>query len=36
MPALKDVKIANYDEIGWTDKRTATLQKIQDIVRNTR
>ncbi len=36
MPALKDVKIANYDEEGWTAKRTETLQKIQDIVRNTR
>ena len=36
MPALKDVKIANYDEAGWTEKRAATLQKVQDIVRNTR
>ncbi|MGI8524967.1 MAG: extracellular solute-binding protein [Pseudolabrys sp.] len=36
MPALSDVKIIDYDEDGWTAKRTETLQKIQDIVRNTR
>lgn len=36
MPALKDVKLINYDEPGWTAKRAASLQKIQDIVRNTR
>jgi iron(III) transport system substrate-binding protein len=36
MPALKDVKLANYDEKGWTEKRKETLQKIQDIVRETR
>jgi iron(III) transport system substrate-binding protein len=36
MPALKDVKIINYDEAGWTGKRAETLQKIQDIVRSTR
>jgi len=36
MPALKDVKLLSYDEAGWTAKRAETLQKIQDIVRNTR
>jgi len=36
MPALKDVKLINYDETGWTAKRAESLQKIQDIVRNTR
>jgi iron(III) transport system substrate-binding protein len=36
MPALKDVKLLNYDEPGWTAKRAETLQKIQDIVRSTR
>jgi iron(III) transport system substrate-binding protein len=36
MPALKDVKLINYDEPGWTAKRAESLQKIQDIVRNTR
>ena len=36
MPALKDVKIIDYDEDAWTAKRVETLQKLQDIVRNTR
>lgn len=36
MPALKDVKLLNYDEPGWTAKRAESLQKIQDIVRSTR
>ena len=36
MPALKEVTLLNYDEAGWTRKRTETLQKIQDIVRSTR
>jgi iron(III) transport system substrate-binding protein len=36
MPALKDVKLMTYDEPGWTAKRVESLQKIQDIVRNTR
>ncbi|MBV9262048.1 MAG: extracellular solute-binding protein, partial [Pseudolabrys sp.] len=36
MPAVNDIKIIDYDEDGWTAKRTETLQKIQDIVRNTR
>jgi iron(III) transport system substrate-binding protein len=36
MPALKDVKLLNYDEAGWTQKRAESLQKIQDIVRSTR
>lgn len=36
MPALKEVKIINYDEAGWTAKRAESLQKIQDIVRSTR
>jgi len=36
MPALKEVKLLTYDEAGWTQKRTETLQKIQDIVRSTR
>jgi iron(III) transport system substrate-binding protein len=36
MPELKAVKIATYDEVGWTAKRAETLKKIQEIVRNTR
>ena len=36
MPALKDVKIIPYDEDGWGARRAETLQKIQDLVRQTR
>jgi iron(III) transport system substrate-binding protein len=36
MPALKDVKLIPYDEAGWGARRAETLQKIQDLVRQTR
>jgi iron(III) transport system substrate-binding protein len=36
MPALKDVKLMPYDEDGWGARRAETLQKIQDLVRQTR
>jgi iron(III) transport system substrate-binding protein len=36
MPALKDVKLIPYDEDGWAARRVETLQKIQDLVRQTR
>jgi iron(III) transport system substrate-binding protein len=36
MPALKDVKLVPYDEDGWAARRAETLQKIQDLVRQTR
>ena len=36
MPALKDVKLIPYDEGGWGARRAETLQKIQDLVRQTR
>jgi iron(III) transport system substrate-binding protein len=36
MPPLAAVKLAPYDEKGWSQKRTETLQKIQDIVEKTR
>jgi iron(III) transport system substrate-binding protein len=36
MPALKDVKLIPYDEEGWGSRRAETLQKIQDLVRQTR
>jgi len=36
MPALKDVKLIPYDEEGWGARRAETLQKIQDLVRQTR
>jgi iron(III) transport system substrate-binding protein len=36
MPALSTIKIAPYDEAGWTEKRPATMAKIQEIVEKTR
>jgi iron(III) transport system substrate-binding protein len=36
MPALSTIKIAPYDETGWTEKRPATMAKIQEIVEKTR
>lgn len=36
MPPLSAVKIARYDEAGWTAKRPQTLQKIQEMVADTR
>jgi iron(III) transport system substrate-binding protein len=36
MPQLSDIKILNYDEDHWVEKRAETAQKIQDIIRRTR
>jgi iron(III) transport system substrate-binding protein len=36
MPQLSDVKLVDYDEDAWVEKRVETAQKIQDIVRRTR
>jgi iron(III) transport system substrate-binding protein len=36
MPQLKDVKLVDYDEDIWVEKRVETAQKIQDIIRRTR
>jgi iron(III) transport system substrate-binding protein len=36
MPQLSDVKIVDYDEDVWVEKRVETAQKIQDIIRRTR
>jgi hypothetical protein len=36
MPQLTDVKLVDYDEDAWVDKRAETAQKIQDIIRRTR
>lgn len=36
MPALASIKMTTYDEQGWTDKRTETMQRIQDIIAKTR
>jgi iron(III) transport system substrate-binding protein len=36
LPPLAEVKLAKYDEATWTEKRPATLQKIQEIIADTR
>lgn len=36
MPQLSDVKLVDYDEDVWLEKRVETAQKIQDIIRRTR
>jgi len=30
------VKLVDYDEDAWVEKRVETAQKIQDIIRRTR
>ena len=36
MPQLSDVKLVDYDEDAWVEKRVETAQKIQNIIRSTR
>jgi len=36
MPQLSDVKLVDYDEDAWVEKRAETAQKIQDLIRRTR
>ena len=36
MPQLNTIKILDYDEDRWVEKRAETAQKIQDIIRRTR
>ena len=36
MPALKSVKMMPYKEDAWTAKRTETLDKIKDMIQETR
>jgi iron(III) transport system substrate-binding protein len=36
MPQLSDVKLVDYDEDVWVEKRVETAQKIQSIIRSTR
>ena len=36
MPQLSAIKILDYDEDRWVEKRAETAQKIQDIIRRTR
>jgi iron(III) transport system substrate-binding protein len=36
MPPLSQVKLINYDEGGWTEKRTKTLEQIKDVLQDSR
>lgn len=36
MPQLSEVRIVDYDEDAWVERRVETAQKIQDIIRRTR
>ncbi len=36
MPPLSKVKLLNYDEEGWTEKRTKTLEQIKDVLQDSR
>jgi iron(III) transport system substrate-binding protein len=36
MPLLADIKLIDYDEDAWVEKRAEIAQKIQDIIRRTR
>src|SRR6185369_7849194 len=36
MPQLSAVKLVDYDEDHWVEKRAETAQKIQNIIRSTR
>lgn len=36
MPPLASLKMLNYDEAGWTDKRKETLERIKDVLQESR
>lgn len=36
LPALSAVKLLKYDEEGWTEKRTKTMEKIKDVLQDSR
>jgi len=36
MPPMSAVKIAKYDEEGWTEQRTKTLERIKDVIQESR
>jgi iron(III) transport system substrate-binding protein len=36
MPPMAEVKLTKYDEEGWTAKRTKTLEKIKDVIQESR
>jgi iron(III) transport system substrate-binding protein len=36
MPALSSLKLLSYDEDAWTDRRKETLERIKDIIQDSR
>lgn len=36
MPSLASLKMLSYDEAGWTDKRKETLERIKDLIQESR
>jgi iron(III) transport system substrate-binding protein len=36
MPPLASLKMLKYDEEGWTDKRKETLERIKDVLQESR
>lgn len=36
MPPLSSLKMLNYDEAGWTEKRKETLERIKDVLQESR
>ena len=36
LPPMSQVKLAKYDEDGWTEKRSKTLEKIKDVLQDSR
>jgi len=36
MPSMSAIKIIKYDEEGWTEQRTKTLERIKDVIQESR
>lgn len=36
MPPMSEVKLLKYDEDGWTEKRTKTMEQIKDLLQESR
>jgi iron(III) transport system substrate-binding protein len=36
LPPLSSVKLLNYDEQGWTEKRVKTMEQIKDVLQESR
>jgi iron(III) transport system substrate-binding protein len=36
MPPMSAIKVIKYDEDGWTENRTKTLERIKDLIQDSR